>query len=330
MPAPVIGLSEYIEDLPRLTPALPRKNLHQLPDRIVELVHHALLERYDGVVRDRDPLGTHLGTTLRDVAVADALRLLELRDAVGDVERVHLQCRNVHEEARPDELLLLLVLAQHVADVLAQKALDAFPEFLHPIHVALLHAPGAIGRIGRPRCKALDALLHAVIPRHIGHQILDARERVHRLDGYRLAEVEIAESGHAHEARLAVDLRGTRPALAGLAVPSHGEIVRLFGLNLMDGVEHDHARRNLGDIVAKRTARRIAAPHAKCGGCGRGWWKRSRRGARTCRLDCRRCHALALLISPSRRSRRAAHRASAGWARGSTACCRRSLFGSRC
>src|SRR6185437_11051710 len=267
MPAPVIGLSEYIEDLPRLTPALPRKDLHLLPDRIVELVHHALLERDDGVVRDRDPLGTHLGTTLRDVAVANALRLLELRDAVGHVERVHLQCRNVHEEARPNELLLLLVLAQHVADVLAQKALDAFPEFLHPIHVALLHAPGAIGRIGRPRCEALDALLHAVIPRHIGHQILDARERVHRLHRYRLPEIEIAESRHAHEARLAVDLRRARAALSGLAVPSYGEIVRLLGLDLMDGVEHDHARRDLGDVVAKHTAGRVTAPHAKRGAC---------------------------------------------------------------
>ena len=47
--------------------------------------------------------------------------------------------------------LVLLVVAQHVAHVLAQEALDALPEFLHAVHVALLHAPGAVGRIGRAR-----------------------------------------------------------------------------------------------------------------------------------------------------------------------------------
>ena len=35
--------------------------------RIVELVHHALLERDDGVVGDGDPIGTDLGAALGDV-----------------------------------------------------------------------------------------------------------------------------------------------------------------------------------------------------------------------------------------------------------------------
>ena len=41
--------------------------------------------------------------------------------------------------------LVLVVIAQHVAHVLAQKALDALPEFLHAVDVLLLHAPRAVG-----------------------------------------------------------------------------------------------------------------------------------------------------------------------------------------
>ncbi len=56
----------------------------------------------------------------------------------------------------------LLVIAQHVADVLAQKALDALPEFLHAVDVLLLHAPRAVRRVGRARRELLDLLLHLV------------------------------------------------------------------------------------------------------------------------------------------------------------------------
>ena len=65
--------------------------------------------------------------------------------AIVGVERMHLERRCIDEEARPDELLVLVVIAQHVADVLAQEALDALAEFLHAIDVALLHPPRAVG-----------------------------------------------------------------------------------------------------------------------------------------------------------------------------------------
>ena len=38
-----------------------------------------------------------------------------------------------------------LMIAHHMADVLAKEALDALAEFLDAIDVALLHPPGAIG-----------------------------------------------------------------------------------------------------------------------------------------------------------------------------------------
>src|SRR5262249_17921655 len=103
---------------------------HELAQRIVQLVHHALLQRNDRVVGDRDALRTHLGAALRDVAVPDAVRLLQRFDAVLDVEWMHLERGGVDQEPRPDELLVQLMLAQHVTDVLTQKALDALAELL--------------------------------------------------------------------------------------------------------------------------------------------------------------------------------------------------------
>ena len=48
--------------------------------------------------------------------------------------------------------VVLVVIAQDVADVLAQEALDALAEFLHAVDVFLGHAPGAVG--ARRACAA--------------------------------------------------------------------------------------------------------------------------------------------------------------------------------
>ena len=88
--------------------------------------------------------------------------------------------------ARSDELVEQPVLAQHVADVLAEKAFNALAELLDPLDVHLGHAPRAVGGIGRPRLKAPDALLGAEVPRDVGHEILDRRQRAHRLHRHRL------------------------------------------------------------------------------------------------------------------------------------------------
>jgi len=60
------------------------------------------------------------------------------------------------------------VVAQDVADILAEKAFDALAEFLHAVHVFLLHAPGAVRGVGRARLEFFDLLFDAKIPRHIG------------------------------------------------------------------------------------------------------------------------------------------------------------------
>ena len=48
----------------------------------------------------------------------------------------------------PAKLVLRVVVAQHVADVLAEEALDALAELLHAVDVVLLHAPGAVRASG--------------------------------------------------------------------------------------------------------------------------------------------------------------------------------------
>ena len=47
------------------------------------------------------------------------------------------------------------MIAQHVADVLAEEALDALAELLHALDVRLRHPPRAVGGVGRPRLERL-------------------------------------------------------------------------------------------------------------------------------------------------------------------------------
>ena len=121
--------------------------------RVVRGVDHPLLQRDDGVVGDLDVLGAHLGAALGDVALAQALLLLEELAPVVDVEGVHLQLGRAGEEPRTGVgRLVLLVVPDDVAHVLAQVALDALAELLAPLHVDLLHAVAArlhlVGRLG--------------------------------------------------------------------------------------------------------------------------------------------------------------------------------------
>jgi hypothetical protein len=62
-------------------------------------------------------------------------------------------------------LFLFIVLAEDVADVLAQKAFNALPEFLNPIHVLLIYLPFHAGA----RLKRRDFLIHLVIPGNVRH-----------------------------------------------------------------------------------------------------------------------------------------------------------------
>ena len=49
-----------------------------------------------------------------------------------------------NHEAGPVVLVHVLLVAQNVADVLAEEALDALPELVQPLDVLLLHPPRAV------------------------------------------------------------------------------------------------------------------------------------------------------------------------------------------
>src|SRR5258708_2859448 len=232
----------------------------QIAERIVPAIGDPVVERDDGVVGDVDLLRTDPRAALGDVAEPDPFRLRQFLQPVLGVERMHLQRRDVGEEARADELLLKMVLAQDVADVLAEEALDALAKLLHALDVRLVHAPGAVGRVGRTRFELLDPLLDREVPGDVGDQVLDGRERLHRRDRHRPLERKIAQPRHAHQTWKAVDLRRARAALARLAVPAHGQIPGLFRLDAVEGVEHRHALRHLGGVVAEGAAPCVAAP----------------------------------------------------------------------
>src|SRR5256885_11635887 len=72
--------------------------------RIIKFVHHALLERDDGVIRDVNLLRANLRAAFRDVAKSEAEFVLEQRGAVAAVERMHIEAGDADEEAWTGEL----------------------------------------------------------------------------------------------------------------------------------------------------------------------------------------------------------------------------------
>src|SRR5450756_958256 len=124
----------------RAGPRRPPGDLRAEPDeRVVLAARHALLHRDDRVIGDLDVLGADLGAALGDVAVPEAELVLRDVPAVRLVGGVHLKLRDAHEEPGPGERgLVLRVVPDHVAGVLAEVALDALAELLRPVHV-LLH-----------------------------------------------------------------------------------------------------------------------------------------------------------------------------------------------
>src|SRR6266404_7792135 len=106
--------------------------LQLLPDpsqRIVKIIHDPFLQRDDPVVGDLNVLRANFRATFGDVAVADPVRRAQFFEAILGIERMHLERGGVNEKARADEFVVLAMVAQDVADVLAKEALDTFPEF---------------------------------------------------------------------------------------------------------------------------------------------------------------------------------------------------------
>src|SRR5215831_10501882 len=241
------------------------ENAKQLRQRIEETIDDALLERNDGIVGDGDAFGTNLGTTRCDIAQADAEVRSQILQSVAHVQGVHFEGRHMNQKSWTNELFLHVMLTQDVADVLAKIALDALAEFLHSFDILLGDAPRSIRSVGRPRLEPRDAPLHRVVPRDVGDQVFYVGKRLHRFDGDRLVERQRVQPGHAHQFRHPVYFGRTGPASSRLAVPAHSEIAGLFRLNLMNDIEHDHAGRNFGAVIAILSLAFLSAPDAKRG-----------------------------------------------------------------
>src|SRR6266567_782108 len=119
----------------------PAQGAPERTKRVEIRVVHALLERDDRVVRYVDMLRADLLAALGDVAVAGSGGPLQQRPPVEDVARMHFQAGNANHVARSVVLLHAVVVAQHVAPVLAEEALDALPELVHSLDVHLPHPP---------------------------------------------------------------------------------------------------------------------------------------------------------------------------------------------
>src|SRR6059058_3245824 len=160
---------------------------------IVKLVHYALLERDDGVVRNVDLFGTNLRAALRDITIAQAKLILEQPRAAESVQRMHFQSRDANEETRAGELFLLVVFAKNVTNVLAQKAFDALAKLLDPVHIQLRDFPfHSLTRL-EGRYFAVDT----IVPGNVGDKVFNAREGFHGQDGDGLVLREIVHARFA-------------------------------------------------------------------------------------------------------------------------------------
>src|SRR5262249_9560147 len=166
------------------------KDAKQPGKRIVKLVHNPFLQRNNGVLRYGDILGANFAAAGGDIAETDAMRFFQFADTILNVERMHFERGDMDEETRAGKLLEMTMLPQYVAHVMAQETFDALAEFLDAIDILLRHAPGTIGRVRRVWPEFPNAFLHAEVPGDIGDQVLDGRERAHRLHSHPLIEAQ--------------------------------------------------------------------------------------------------------------------------------------------
>src|SRR5205823_8249468 len=182
---------------------------------------------------------------------------LEQRPAIQSVFWMHLEARDTGHEPRSVEDAFTVVVPQHMADVLAEEALDAFAEFGDTVNVNLLHAPRlAAGEVLLARRERWDLLVDLVVPTDVGDKVFDEGKGLHGPDGYPLAI--FSNWRLAQKSRKAVDLSRARAALCGFAVPSHRQIRRQVRLNPENGIQDDHALSNRDAIRNQLTSARVA------------------------------------------------------------------------
>ena len=184
---------------------------------------------------------------------------------IAGVQRVHVQLGVPDEVPRPGiGRLVVLVVADHVADVLAQPALDALAELLAAVDVGLGH-PVLPGLQSVRRGEGRHPQRPAVVDRYVGDQVADHGVGAQRGDRDRPGR-QRGEPGHAQQLRAAVDLGAARAALAGLAVPPDRQVPGLGGLQPVQHVQNHLALVHGNRVVREPAAGLVAAPHPQVPG----------------------------------------------------------------
>src|ERR1700675_2440803 len=144
-----------------------------------------------------DFFGADLGATFGDVAEADAELVLQQANAIAGVKRMKLEPGHAYEKSRAAEFRFSVMLANDVANVLAEKTFDALAEFLDAVDIDLGDFPvGVLVRV-----KGGDFLVDLIIPGNVGDQVFDSRKRFHGHDSDGLVLGKIVHARFAGEAR---------------------------------------------------------------------------------------------------------------------------------
>src|SRR5262245_29126244 len=118
---------------------------------------------------------------------------------------MHLQTSDAHKETWAAKLFLLVMISQHVTDVLTKKTLNALSKLLYPIDIALIHLPFDV----QARAERWNPAVDAIVPGHVRYQISDNRKTLHWLHNDWFIQGQVVEAGFAREPRPAIDFRRT-------------------------------------------------------------------------------------------------------------------------
>ena len=104
---------------------------------------------------------------------------------------------------------------------------------------------------------------HLVVEGHVGDEIANHRERLHRRHGDGFPRVEQIHPRHTQQPRPAVDLGTARATLTGLTVPPDGQIAGLGRLEAVNHVEDDLALFGLDRVFDELATVSVTAPDTK-------------------------------------------------------------------
>lgn len=108
-------------------------------DRVVVIVCNPFFEGNYRVIGYMDMFWANFGATFGDIAHSYSGLSVKLLPTVEVVHGVHFERSDTHHLTWAKKNIFTFVLAENVANILAEKAFNAFAELLDAIHVLLQH-----------------------------------------------------------------------------------------------------------------------------------------------------------------------------------------------